>query len=134
MIKTQTKSPNNQEQLLRIQRKLTDGIARTKTKTISREKMSPVFEEPALSRLSRLSYEAPWQVPLPADLHSMRKLSASLQNSFDTENVEHGLQFLTSACDDLPGEFFLQPPYIALVSFDYPFLANDFKYKRNIIL
>lgn len=81
------------------------------------KELPSISEEPPLIRPPHLSYEDQWQVPLIADLHSMRQLSASLRNPHDAQNVEHGLNFLTSACDDLPGEFFLQPPYIFLVCF-----------------
>lgn len=133
--------PQSNETLRNIQKILTNYVVRTKTierkdlpPIFERDDLPPISEEPPLTpRTPRLSYESPWQVPWAADLNSMRQLGASLRNPLDAENVEHGLKFLTSACDDLPGEFFLQPPYIVLVKFRHPSLEYNFMLTLSVL-
>lgn len=68
-----------------------------------------------LQQSTRLSYETAWQRPSISDLNSMRQLNRALRNVDDEAGFKHALGFLVNACADLPGEYFLQPPYIALV-------------------
>lgn len=70
-----------------------------------------------LVKTARLSYEVAWQQPDIADLKSMRLLNSALRDMDAVAGFEHAVQFLSNACDDLPGEYFLQPPYIALVRY-----------------
>lgn len=104
------------EELQLIRVRLTD-TDRNRPETPPLNLASISEENTPIQLLPRLAYEVPWQLPVAADLCSMRQLAASLQHPADQANVEHGLQFLKTACDDLPGEYFLQPPYIVLVCY-----------------
>lgn len=67
-----------------------------------------------LLQTARLSYEAAWQQPAISDLQSMRLLNTTLRDVSAAAAFEHAVQFMSNACTDWPGEYFLQPPYIVL--------------------
>lgn len=61
-------------------------------------------------------YELPWSQPTQTDLHSLKLLKASLNLCEDAANLEHAVKYMPLALQDYPPEYFLQPPYIFLVS------------------
>lgn len=67
-----------------------------------------------LLQTARLSYEDAWQQPAISDLQSMRLLNTALRDVDAAAAFEHAVQFMSNACTDWPGEYFLQPPYIVL--------------------
>lgn len=62
-------------------------------------------------------YEEPWQQPVASDMNSLKLLKSSLRADSEQANIQHALQFLDTAINDFPGEYFLQPPYIFFVRF-----------------
>ena len=57
-----------------------------------------------------------WSVPVPADAKSLKLLRDSLQADCPLEDIDHALDYFQVCVHDIPAEFFLQPPYIFLVS------------------
>lgn len=56
-------------------------------------------------------YEEPWTTMNFADLNVVKSLRTMLKTS-DTVDQKKGLQATLNAINDLPAEYFLQPPYI----------------------
>ncbi|GAB0090183.1 hypothetical protein DMENIID0001_048780 [Sergentomyia squamirostris] len=64
-------------------------------------------------QLTPREYVKCWSNPNAADLNSLRLIKESL-NSEDEKSLEHALDFLMTAMEDYPAEYFLQPPYLVL--------------------
>lgn len=57
-----------------------------------------------------------WETPQSTDLNSLKLLKTSLRTDADQANHDHALQYFDVIVNDFPGEYFLQSPYIFVVS------------------
>lgn len=64
-------------------------------------------------QLTPREYVKCWSVPNAVDLKSIKLLRESL-DSKTPPNFDHALDFLSTAIEDYPPEYFLQPPYLVV--------------------
>lgn len=55
-------------------------------------------------------------MPGASDSNSLKLMKTSLAINTNEENIEHALKFFGNIVHDFPAEYFLQPPYIFVVS------------------
>lgn len=63
-----------------------------------------------------LRFEMAWEVAGHKELQALSKLKSSLSIKSNQKELDHALQYFQHSIKDFPGEFFLQTPFVFMVT------------------